>query len=203
MALLDVSGAVLIGGRSRRMGEPKALMRLEPTGPTLLERVVASLAFVAAEVLLVGAPAWELPGTLAGSPTTRDRGESAIDGVIAALAVARHERCVVVGCDMPFLDPGLISAMCAVADREDAGVMAVDSSGANPLLAVYRRSSLPTLEALVSSGKRSLTRAARVLEMAPFRVDGSNAPPAWRWSVVNVNTPADLEEARRHARATA
>jgi molybdopterin-guanine dinucleotide biosynthesis protein A len=51
-----VSAAVLIGGHSRRMGEPKALLRLVDDGETLVERVVARLGAVTREIALVGAP---------------------------------------------------------------------------------------------------------------------------------------------------
>lgn len=198
MALSEVSAAVLIGGRSRRMGVPKALLRLDPAGDTLVERVVARLSQVASEVLLVGTPAWPLPTALAGRETVADRGVSAIDGVIAALAAAQHECCLIVGCDMPFLDPGLLAAMCEVSTREAAGVAAADASGLHPLHAVYRRGAMPAVAGLVARGERSLARAAAELGMASFRTDGDDAPAAWRWSVFNVNTPADLALARCH-----
>ena len=48
-----LSAAILAGGQSRRMGADKALLRLAPGGPTLVERVAAAVAAVAAETLVV------------------------------------------------------------------------------------------------------------------------------------------------------
>jgi molybdopterin-guanine dinucleotide biosynthesis protein A len=48
----ELSGAILVGGRSRRMGTDKALMLLE--GETLLQRTIAVLSLVCCEILVVG-----------------------------------------------------------------------------------------------------------------------------------------------------
>jgi molybdopterin-guanine dinucleotide biosynthesis protein A len=200
MAPLEVSAAVLIGGGSRRMGSPKALQRLHPDGPTMIEAVVSRLQEVAAELLLVGTPAWPLPNPLAALDRIPDRGVSAADGVVAALAACRHEACLIVGCDLPFLDAGLLREMAQAALREGTGVIATDHSGAHPLHAVWRRDVLGTIEALLASGERSLGTLAEQTGMIPLRVDGEGRSERERWSVFNVNTPADLAAARARSR---
>jgi molybdopterin-guanine dinucleotide biosynthesis protein A len=197
MALLEVSAAVLIGGRSRRMGEAKAMLRLATEAPAMIELVVARLAKVASGVYLVGSPPWTVPERIDGLRRVTDRGVSAADGVVAALRESATSICVVVGCDMPFLDAGLLREMAELAARKNRGVVAVDRSGAHPLHAVYHRDALGTIERLVESGERSLAVLVREAGMIPICIDGAGRPERERWSTFNVNTPSDLELAQR------
>jgi molybdopterin-guanine dinucleotide biosynthesis protein A len=194
-----VSAAVLIGGHSRRMGEPKALLRLGDDGETLVERVVARLGAVTREIALVGTPGWDLPPSLAGWPLVRDRGVSAADGLIAALDAAPCRFCLVAACDTPFLDVSLLREMVDIARREGRGVIARDDRGCHPLHAVYDTTWLPELRAAVEGGARSLGALASLAGMAALDL-GAPEREAQRWSVFNVNTPADLARARAHAR---
>lgn len=194
---LCVSAAILTGGRSRRMGQPKAILRLQPEGPTLLEHAVDAVRRVANDVFLVGIPDWPLPDALEGMRIVEDARQGAADGVIAALASAHHDYCLVAGCDMPFLDPTLLSDMVTIARQHDRTVIARDDSGLHPLHAAWRRADLSRIAALVNSGQRSLTRIASDIGAVEFDVTGS------RWSVFNINTPDDLMAARAHVSGSA
>lgn len=194
-----VSAAVLIGGRSRRMGEPKAIMRLTPNAPTLIETVVLALQDISREVMLVGSAGWPLPGTLDLLPRVNDGGQGATDGVIAALDAAASDLCLVVGCDMPFLDPPLLREMIAIARDTDRGVIVRDATGPHPLHAIYRRADLPRIRAIVGYGQRSLAVIAGETGMVALDLDAPGRPEAHRWSVFNANTPDDLAIARAHA----
>ena len=202
MAHTGISAAVLIGGRSRRMGVPKALLRLEPHGETLIERTVTTLRDVAGEVVLVGTPAWSLPGAVDGSRRVADRGASAADGIVTALDNADHRFCVVVACDMPFLNASLLREMGNLALRARRGVIAVDARGSHPLHAVWDRAQVETIRAAIEQGERSLGKLARLAGMMPFDLEAAGRSDRERWSPFNVNTPDDLDIARAHAART-
>lgn len=195
----EVSAAVLIGGRSRRMGEPKAIMRLTPNAPTLIESVVLTLQGVSSEIMLIGSADWPVPGTLDHLRRVNDGGQGATDGVIAALDAAAYDLCLVVGCDMPFLNPAHLQGMIAVAWNDDRGVIVGDATGPHPLHAIYRRADLPRIREIVEGGQRSLAAIARETSMRMLDLDAPGRPDAHRWSVFNANTPADLAIARAHA----
>lgn len=202
MAPSSISAAVLIGGKSRRMGEPKALLRLIEGGPTLIERTVATLRTVSDDVVLVGKPGWVLPEPLAALRLEVDNGVSAADGVVTALDAAAHRFCAVVACDMPFLDAGLLRDMGEIAVQKQRGVIATDARGAHPLHAVWDRETAPALHAAIEQGERSLGAFAKLARLVPLDLDAAGRGERERWSVFNVNTPDELAAARAHAART-
>lgn len=183
------------------MGQPKALLRLTPDRPTLLETVAGAVGWVASDIVLVGRTDWPLPMSLRDLRRVEDDGNGAADGVLAALHAARFDSCLVVGCDMPFLDVELLREMAAVAEGKQRGVIVRDGDGPHPLHAIWRRADLASFETIVRAGERSLATIAREIGMVALHLDQHDE--AARWSVFNTNTPADLEIARQHIRDNA
>lgn len=182
------------------MGKPKALLRLSPDRPTMLETVVDALVQVATDVVLVGQTGWPIPESLDRLRRANDGGNGAADGVVGALEAARSESCLVVGCDMPFLDVALLREMAELAEHECRGVIARYAGGLHPLHAIWRRDDLARIEALIADGERSLGAIARALGMATIDLNGRGDTA--RWSVFNANTPEDLATARQHVETT-
>ncbi|MGB9890556.1 MAG: molybdenum cofactor guanylyltransferase [Anaerolineae bacterium] len=186
---MAASGAVLVGGESRRMGADKALLSFR--GRRMIEWVVEALSGVVDEVLLVGRGADRLAWL--GLPTMEDRlpGGGPLAGIYTALAAARYSHCLIVACDMPFLDPALLAYLLAQAPGWDAVVPQVQDH-LEPLHAVYARSCLPVIRDMLAAGElcpldlypRVRVRYVEEEEIAAFR----NGP----WSFVNFNTPEDL-----------
>lgn len=184
------SAAVLAGGASRRMGRPKAFVRL-PGGPTLLEAALDALARAgASERLLVAgelaqfAAASLPPGVRLVQDATPHRGP--LGGLEAALRLAGRPWTLVVGCDMPALEPDRLRAVVSAADEAYDAVVPLVEGRLQPLHALYHRRCLPTLQAALRAGALGLTRALTAL-----RVRALVQPAAP--SFVNVNSPADLE----------
>src|SRR5262245_62013278 len=83
---IAVAGLILAGGKSSRMGLPKATL---PFGPELmLQRVVRLLASVVQPIVVVAAPRQELPPLPAGVLITHDErdGRGPLEGLLAGLA---------------------------------------------------------------------------------------------------------------------
>lgn len=191
------SGAILAGGRSRRMGRDKASVVVG--GVTLLERTVATLQAVCDEVMVVvargGAPA-ELP------PDVRiivDRLPDAgpLGGLEAALAAATHELVVVAAVDMPDLAGAVLAAQLAMAeshpDLEAITLPCQGSPDGEPLHAVYRRATLPRITALLASGERRMGAMLAGLSVGQLPAATLGRLDPRGVSARNLNTP---EEAR-------
>lgn len=204
-----VTGIVLAGGRSRRMGNDKAFTLL--AGRPLLDWVLDALEPVSDARLVVTR---NLSGyDDVGVPVVRDKlpARGPLTGLHAGLEAAETDLCLVVACDMPLVRTDLLALLvraigpfdAAVPYVGDVGVPAPTSfatareAGLQPLLAAYRRKVLPSLEQLLRQG--SLPTSALVSVIRARIV----APEEWRAvdpdgaSFLNVNTPDDLMEAAR------
>jgi len=97
---------IFIGGASRRMGFPKARLRLS-TGEALLERTVRVVCEAGLDPVLVGShvpiePCLRLPSIRSLPDAAPDSGP--LGGLVSLLDAADGECVVVVACDMPYLD---------------------------------------------------------------------------------------------------
>src|SRR5580765_5074452 len=106
------AGVVLAGGRSTRMGAPKAA--LEWHGSTLLYRAAALLARVVdGPVVVVAAPGQQLPELPAGVPVVEDpvEGLGPMRGIATGLAAVADlaPAAFVCATDMPFLHPAFVN----------------------------------------------------------------------------------------------
>lgn len=193
---LPVTGVVLAGGASRRMGRDKAFLDLD--GRPLIEIVIERVASVCGEVLIVTGDA--APYLKLGVRVVEDRfpGVGVLGGLHAGLEAAAHDLIVAVGCDMPFLEPALIRAFVGWAEGVDAVVLR-QGELVEPLHTVYRQTCLPAMEAAILSGQRRVVsffstvnvRYVTPEDVAPF-------DPEMR-SFRNINTPEEWEAVRKEA----
>ena len=182
-----VWGCVLIGGKSRRMGQPKHLLHQD--GQTWIERTVALLRSRVEQVVVAGSG--HLPASLAG---VRRVGDVAglggpLAGILAAFRLYPEVSWLVAACDLPDMEEEALRWLLA---HRGPGVLAVlpdlaDDGRIEPLLAYYDRACRPLLEAMAASGQRRmqwLREVEGVLTPQP--------PLVLRASWRNVNTPQDL-----------
>jgi molybdenum cofactor guanylyltransferase len=151
---MNAGGIILCGGKSTRMGSPKASL---PFGPeTMLQRVVRLLGTVVSPIVVVSALQQSLPELPADVIMTRDEqeGRGPLEGLRAGLKAlpATSEIAYVTSCDVPLLVPGFVRQMIALLTDHDIVVMEIDGFP-HPLSAVYRRSTLPHVEALLNEDR--------------------------------------------------
>ena len=159
-----LSAAVLAGGQSTRMGRDKALLPLAGGGPAMLALVLDSLAVIADDVFIVAND----PGKyhVFGVRVVADLhpGNGALGGIQAAIEHASHQRCLVVACDMPFLNTALLRRMADEPRNYDVLVPlipGVSRQGGDGLVfqtlhAIYSKECLPPIERRMAEGKRQV-----------------------------------------------
>lgn len=201
------AGVVLAGGRSSRMGTPKAA--LEWHGSTLLRRTLGVLARVVdGPLLVVRAPGQPLPEIPLRTDVVEDpeEGLGPLQGIAAGLAAltGRAQIAFVCSTDLPFLHPVFVHRVLGgLTDGIDV-VLPVTRGFPQPLAAAYRVTLAPLVAELVAAGDLRLGHlflrcATRRLDDAALLADPvlAAADPALD-SVVNVNSPDDYRRARRH-----
>ena len=107
---MQTGGVVLCGGRSSRMGRPKAWLPFG--GELMLQRVVRVLHGAVDPVVVVAAPGQDVPPLPAGVMIVRDdeEGRGPLQGLAAGLAAldGRADAAYLSACDVPFLTPGFV-----------------------------------------------------------------------------------------------
>jgi molybdopterin-guanine dinucleotide biosynthesis protein A len=203
-----LTGIVLCGGRSTRMGQDKASL---PFGDeTLLQRAVGVLREVADEVLVVGREGQGLAGPdpagggnpFLGLPVriihdpVEDLGPLA--GLAAGLAASATDLNIVVACDMPLVRPSVLRRLVELRGDADLCVAVVDGRP-SPLCAVYRKGVAAVASELLASGERRvMTLLDRVqtkrVDAAMFR----DIDPDLE-TFVSCNTPDEYQKAKRNS----
>ena len=147
-----VAGIVLTGGASRRLGIPKATLRV--AGESLAERTVRVLGAIADPVLEVG-PGYVAPDPVREPEPGRGPLVALVAGAAALAARGVGDRSVlVVAVDLPALDPALL-ALLAAAPPADVVVPRV--AGRDQVLcARYAPTALARAAGLVDAGERSV-----------------------------------------------
>ena len=151
---MSAGAIVLCGGKSTRMGTPKALL---PFGSeTMLQRVVRLLADVVLPIVVVAAADQPLPELPRQVIVTRDEqeGRGPLEGLRAGLkALPAHvDAAYVTSCDVPLLEPAFVREMLDLANDFDIAVMEIDGFP-HPLSAVYRRAVLSDVEDLLAADR--------------------------------------------------
>ena len=191
-----VTGLILAGGQSRRMGRDKAHL---PWGSaTLIARVIETLRPVTEELLVVARDARAFAGLGARVVEDLVPGAHALGGLYTGLTLAAHERCFVCACDNPFLSAPLVRFLYEQLDGGDL-VIPKTASGLQPLHAAYARSALPAIQEQLRQERWDLCALAPKLRTRIIE------PEQWRpfdhggRSFFNLNTPADYAAARQLA----
>lgn len=193
--VFPLAGAVLAGGQSRRLGRDKALVQFG--GRTLLDATVRTLMPLCEEVVIVSNspkahahPAARLVGDLFP-------GKGSLGGIYSGLSAVGCECCLVVACDMPFLNAGLLAYMASLASEADV-VIPRFRHNLEPLHAIYSKGCLPHMKALLDQNN------LKIIDFFPqVRVRYVEGEEIARWdpsfrSFMNINTPGDLEKARAY-----
>lgn len=182
-----VWGCVLIGGRSRRMGSPKHLLRKKDR--TWLEHAVKILAPKVDQVVISGSGA--IPESLAALPQVPDAPGLAgpLAGILSVMRWQRRVSWLVMACDQPDVQPESLDWLLA---QRQPGIRAVlpDLLGdghLEPLLAWYDFRCRPQLETIAVSDSLKISRLANQVGIRHFQ-----PPEHLHSSWHNVNTPDQM-----------
>jgi molybdopterin-guanine dinucleotide biosynthesis protein A len=189
-----MTGAILAGGRSTRMGTNKAL--LEFGGLRLIEGLLRKIRPLFPEVLIIAnesAPYADLNVTVLPD---RIPDKGSLGGIYTAVHHSSFPQTFCIACDMPLADSAVIAYLCDRAKGYDVVVPRTED-GYQPLHAVYGKSCLPRMETMIRAESLKIDRLfpsvrVRTIESAELRA----LDPSLR-CFVNVNTREELVAAMR------
>ncbi len=191
---MSIPLGILIGGRSRRMGRPKALIQIEDT--TLIERAVQIARCVADDILLLGRPTFTLPKSLLSLEAIPDRHRDTgpIGGLHALLSQRPGRACILLACDMPRLSEALLRKLMAAEAGFDAAVCRTPDPDAkspgrwHPCCSLYQASAFPIIESAIAAERYGMNAMLAELRIQPIELTGDQTRAVENW-----NKPADLD----------
>jgi len=181
----DITGIILVGGKSRRMGRDKAF--LEVAGKPLFEIILELFRDNFSRLLLVGNREERFAGY--GLPVVPDiYPGSSLGGLYTGLHEAETDHVFVSSCDLPFPSGEVLRYLCSLKEGFDA-VVPSTRYGYEPLFALYAKSCLAPIKDLLDKGEfcayayypQIRVRYVTPEELAPLDPGGR--------AFLNLNTP--------------
>ena len=195
--MFAVSGIVLAGGQSSRLGMDKSFVNAN--GQPLIEHVVAKLTKLSDDVIIVtNSPENynHLEAKLVGDIYP---GKGSLGGIYSGLRAATNAHSLVVACDMPFLDLNLLRYMILLASGHDVVIPRIGGFP-EPLHAIYSKSCLEPIDRLLARGGLKIIDFFSEVRVHYVEEDEVDIFDPQHLSFFNVNTPNDLEEVKKLAR---
>jgi len=189
-AKIEATGVVLTGGKSSRMGTDKALLKLGER--TLLERCLAKLTESFSEVLISGNQTTVHQSS--GIRNIRDIYAECgpLGGIHSAIWNARHQLVFVVACDMPFWEKELALFLIGQSEGFDA-VVPMPNGKAEPLLAVYTKNCLSSIETNLINGRFRVSDSLSQLKVNYIEENTLNSVCDLESAFLNINFKTDYD----------
>jgi molybdopterin-guanine dinucleotide biosynthesis protein A len=192
-----IIGAVLAGGRGRRMGRDKATVQLD--GRPLISYPVSTLRSAGLDVVLALRSGQEMPSGVGDVSVVHDEVEGAgpLGGLQTLLNWMSSEWALVTSCDQPFVRVNLLHGIMAHADCSADAVVARTPERLQPFPGLYRKNCLPTVEEALKGSQRGILDVLRGISLCELAGEDLDCLDLEHSTFINVNTPQDLLEARR------
>jgi molybdopterin-guanine dinucleotide biosynthesis protein A len=188
-SLKPITGVILSGGKSLRMGEDKAFIRIE--GTPIIERILLLFQGLFEEVIIITSQKdhYQYSGVNVYEDLIPNLG--ALGGLYTGIARSSFPYSFVVACDMPFLNRAVIEHLTERTGDFDV-IIPKTEDGLQPLHALYSK------ECLTAIGEILKKKKSRIIDLFPLvRVNiveekGFHSLDPKRLSFINLNTREDL-----------
>jgi molybdenum cofactor guanylyltransferase len=185
----NVTGFILLGGKSSRYGSNKALVEIH--GVRLIDRVAEVMKSIFQQVILLTNTPEEY--AYLHMPMVEDlvKGLGPMGGIYTGLMTLSEEAGFFVACDMPFLSGRLIRHMVDVRDDFDTVMPRMDWM-LEPLHALYSKKCLSIIREAIEQNQHQIVKC-----LAGLRVRYVDEEELRLWdpdlrSFFNINKPGDL-----------
>jgi len=183
---MQITGIILAGGKSKRMGTDKASLKLN--GRTLLERCI-ELIHPYCETILISSnnPAHDKFGCKIITDEIPDCGP--ISGIHSCLKQTQTNMNLVISVDSVFVEPEFIKFLISETEDFDA-VVPIHPKGKEPLIALYNKNCLVEVEKMIQSKDYKMHNLLNVIKTKFVNTQSwiNKYPKLFH----NINRPEDL-----------
>lgn len=213
--MFSVTGIILAGGYSRRMGSDKALLELG--GQPVIARIATELAEITDNVLIACGEQEREEYSFLQYPLVLDRypGYGPLAGLHAAVSCSTTAWSLVVACDLPFASANFMRQLTGELEHNEQqfaegvrdqasgisidmpmkdvhALLAVSASGrVQPLLGLYHKDVLPSLEEALRSHRLRVMDWLETLNVQYVSEIHESGNSDINYTLLNMNTPVD------------
>ena len=178
-----ITGIILAGGKSSRMGTDKGMMFFE--GRPMIQHILDPMAKICKRILIITSnPMYGMFGFELVKDEQPDYGP--VMGILSGLRRSESDLNLVLSCDAPFVDFDLMKRLVLNSDEVDV-VAASSSKGVHPLIAIYKRDCLSEFEQAVKENEHRLRTVVEQFKVREFKLEGKDEE-----LLRNLNTKEDL-----------
>ncbi len=186
----QLTGIILSGGKSSRMGREKGLVNFR--GKPLISYSIEVLKQLTGTII-IGANNNLEEYKKFGFDVVNDEveGIGPMGGLLSTLRYSTTDKNLVVSCDTPFINSGLLQYLMRYMQDYDIVAASHGNGKTEPLCAIYSRNVIPVMEKKVNDGVFKLRSIFQEVRYRALRVDTS-LPFYTNRLFYNVNIPEDL-----------
>jgi molybdenum cofactor guanylyltransferase len=182
----DITGIILAGGKSSRMGSDKGLLLLN--GSMLITHIIEAIKPLVKHIIIVSNYTdYDAFGFKRVNDLIEDSGPLA--GLYSGLYHSKTENNLVLSCDVPLIKPFVLEQLTDF-DNENFDVVQLQSQGKTmPLIALYKKQCMHKCLELLQNNERRLRVAVAQLNTKTININ-----PEWNQYVKNINTTSQFNE---------
>ncbi|TVZ59512.1 molybdopterin-guanine dinucleotide biosynthesis protein A [Flavobacteriaceae bacterium MAR_2010_105] len=164
----DITGIVLAGGKSSRMGTDKGFLKLDNI--TFMERIIETLKPFVNEIMVVSNnDKYEQFGHKRLDDFITDAGPLA--GLYTGLYHSKTEYNLVLSCDVPLVNSKILNVLFEDIDTTSEVIQLESEGKTMPLIAIYKKQCLQRCLDLLQNGERRLQVAVEQFKTKTISID--------------------------------
>jgi len=184
-----ITGIILAGGKSRRMGMEKGLVVFQ--GQPLIHRAVAVLKNICDEILVSSnSHSYDYLGYKVVRDVYHDSGP--MGGIYSCLRESKSRKNLVLSCDMPFVTVDIFDHLSVQTGNAWIGVPWYENDHYEPLCGIYMKDALPDMETFIGNKNYKLPELFGKTNFKALKINDIH-PQLNKYYFFNINSPMDLE----------
>ena len=184
-----MTGIILSGGKSTRMGENKAFIEIE--GVPIVSRIYTLFKELFQEVIIVTNQPELFKNFDSKIYSDLLPNKGALGGLFTGLFFSNFQYSFCVACDMPFIKKSLVQYLINNIEGEDV-IVPRAKDGLQPLHAVYSKNCLDPIKKIMEQGKYKIIDFYNLVSIKIVEEKDFTSLDPLRESFINVNTPEEL-----------
>jgi molybdopterin-guanine dinucleotide biosynthesis protein A len=181
----DITGIILAGGKSTRMGSDKGFLKLN--GVSFMEYSITAMKPLVSEIIIVSNnPDYDIFNLKRVEDVIKEAGPLA--GIYTGLKTSKTEFNLVLSCDVPLITKEILEMLIEAQDRQSDIVQIVSQGKSMPLIALYKKCCETQFYQLLKNDERRLHVAVNQCKVKNITLSSQT-----ELFTKNINTPEDLK----------